>query len=507
MNVRINVQIKRFYLSEEDKIINNSVNKIMELFNIKPAEKSIDSVQNLPEDSVLVENIIKITTEVKVVTTLFFKNVENGVSSFSRENSAKLSSDNSAVISRLVKLNILNAMKSLTNYNPSSWGILRGIRPTKVVHRMMDAGLDCEETVNSLKTDYGIERSKAELITDIALRQRPFLLPSDQAKNTVSVYVGIPFCPTKCLYCSFPSYILPGPEKATWFLGALAKEIKAIQYIIKKLNLKVQTVYVGGGTPTSLNSSQFEEMLTYVKNALISSEVCEFTVEAGRPDSLDDDKIAVMRRLGVTRVSVNPQTMQEKTLKLIGRMHTARDIINLFEKIRQAGIPIINMDVIVGLPGENQSMIADTMRKISELQPDNLTIHTLAIKRGSLLKTNIMEHELPNEEVTQEMLSIATDFAFKMKMVPYYLYRQKYMSGNLENVGYSRPGAECLYNIQIMEERQTILGIGPAATTKIVNTNDWSLESFFNAKDLTTYVSKLDDCINTRFKLLERAFV
>jgi oxygen-independent coproporphyrinogen-3 oxidase len=506
-NARVIVKVNYYCLADDDDPIATAIGQVMELFGIQPNNPLFSCLEGLPVHTVLVNNRISQTKEQLSVTTDIYLKLTNGTTEvFSFKQIADLDNDEPSLIKRLVKLNVLTAMRQLSSPHAAPWGILRGIRPSKIVHRLIDKGLDKAATSQKLIMDYGIDIKKSELITDIAFRQRKFLLSPERAKHAVSVYVGIPYCPSKCLYCSFPSYVLPDSMQVERFLQGLNKEIRAIAALIKQYNLEVQTVYVGGGTPTSLGPTQFSDMLSQVHQALVTPATREFTVEAGRPDSVDEHKIATMQRLGVTRVSVNPQTMQEKTLKHIGRKHTTRDIINLFQKIRHAGIPVVNMDIIVGLPGEDEKSITDTMKQIYELRPDNLTIHTLALKKGSSLKANLIEYVLPNERLTQQMLDIATDFAVKMQMEPYYLYRQKYMNGNLENIGYSMPGKECLYNIQVMEERQTIFGIGPAATTKIVKPCNWTLENIFNAKDILTYINKVDHTLQVRCQLLAEAF-
>jgi oxygen-independent coproporphyrinogen III oxidase len=412
-----------------------------------------------------------------------------------------------AAARRLAQLNILALLMKLTGRTPGPWGILRGVRPGKLAHRFFDQGLPLDAVATRMQDYYGVTRAKAELIAGISLRQRPFLLSPEAAKKTVSIYIGIPFCPSRCLYCSFPGYVLPAHRAGVEpFLAALEKDIRAAAEEVAGYGLSVQTVYIGGGTPTSLAAADFERLLTVIRQAFISPVTREFTVEAGRPDTVEDAKIAAMCRAGVDRVSINPQTMQEKTLKLIGRRHTVHDIILVLEKIRSAKIPIVNMDIIVGLPGEDEGHLADTMDRIAGLAPDNLTVHTLAIKKGSLLKNGQEGFELPKEGVAARMLSIADGCARKLGMVPYYLYRQKYMADNLENVGYTLPGRECLYNIQTIEERQTIIGVGPAATTKAVRPGDWRLTSWYMPKDLRTYINHLDQFLDRRHQLLANLF-
>ncbi|MDR3592957.1 MAG: coproporphyrinogen dehydrogenase HemZ [Negativicutes bacterium] len=447
-----------------------------------------------------------IASPYQVVTVLEFSTAADGLQRWEEVSSiAPAGESRRDAARRLTQMNILALLQKLTGRIPTPWGILRGVRPGKLAHRFFDQGLPLTGVVARLQSDYAVTPAKAELIADIAQRQRTLLLSPAEAKKTVSVYIGIPFCPSRCLYCSFPAYLLPADRAALdSFLGALEEDISAAAEVISRYGLSVQTVYIGGGTPTSLPAADFERLLATVREAFFSCATREFTVEAGRPDTLDDAKIAAMRRAGVTRISVNPQTMQEKTLKLIGRRHSVHDIIVVLEKTRSAHIPVVNMDIIVGLPGEDEAQLADTMDQIAGLAPDNLTVHTLAIKKGSRLKDGRAGFELPREGAAARMLAIADGCARKLGMVPYYLYRQKYMADNLENIGYALPGRECLYNIQIIEERQTVIGIGPAAATKAVEPGDWRLTRSYMPKDLSTYINYLAKHLDRRGQLLAR---
>ncbi len=512
------MKIKCYILECDDHSLTNAVSEAMALFQLTASVCS-DSCKEadiqLPPDSVLVRNDFKTDSNaasVEVITEILFWRSIDTLDRIQKHRKAYLAGENPEKLGgRLVRLNILAIMSEITGYNPGPWGILRGVRPTKIVHRLLDKGLDQSTAISRMVTDYGVDKAKAGLITEIAIRQRSFLslLSSNITSRTVSIYIGIPYCPSRCSYCSFPAYVLPATDEINAFMTALKQDIAAAAELVAQYNLTVQNIYVGGGTPTSLPGDEFSLLLGLIRQTFISYATGEFTVEAGRPDSIDDNKIAAMRYFGVTRVSLNPQTMQQKTLKLIGRMHTVQDIIDMFQKLRNAAIPVINMDIIVGLPNEDEQDITNTMEHICLLKPDNLTIHTLALKKGSLLKAAALETQrymLPNEMSIGRMLQSASSYACKMQMNPYYLYRQKYMAGNLENVGYARPGTECLYNIQIMEERQTIIGIGPAAGTKAVDINTWRLQSCYNAKDVYTYIKNLHIYIEERQNLLTKLF-
>ena len=411
-----------------------------------------------------------------------------------------------AAVHRAIKRNIYAFFRACFAVPPAPWGILHGVRPTKIVHRWLRAGLSPEEVIRRLAEDYFCSTLKAELITEVAVRQLPFLAQSDVRR--VSIYVGIPFCLSRCLYCSFPSNLLPGREKIRAFMDVLARDLAAAAEDVRTLGLTVECIYIGGGTPTSLPNDFFAEMLKMVYNAFYGSHIAEFTVEAGRPDSMSAEKIAAMREYAVTRVSVNPQSMQEKTLERIGRHHSPADIVHMVHEIRAAMNVHINMDVILGLPGETAEDVARTMAAVTALAPDDITLHALALKRGSNLRLKMeTEHvELPSDSETLRMSEIAVRVVEEAGYRPYYLYRQGYMSGDLENVGYARAGAESIYNIQIMEERQTIIGIGGAATTKVLGVRSGRLHSVFHAKDLVTYLRDIDIYIEKRRALLRAEY-
>ena len=397
---------------------------------------------------------------------------------------------------RLVCCHVFRAMTRLTGNVPSEWGILVGVRPVKIARTYLEMGLSEEETITRLQTDYLMSANKATFITEVAIKERPFLVVE---ANHISIYIGIPFCPTHCLYCSFPSALLPKDHaQIESFLADLKREIMATAEMIKRYDLVVDTLYIGGGTPTSLSDEDFYNLLSFVREQIPLEAVKEFTVEAGRPDTITTKKIEAMCMHGVTRISLNPQTMQEKTLKRIGRNHTVRDIIEIFEQIRQSSIAVINMDIIIGLPGETVEDVRDTMAQIKRLAPDNITIHSLAIKRASPLKEKLIEYPLPSFGEAREMFRVAEEMAGEMGMKPYYLYRQRNIQGNLENVGYAKVGAESIYNIRMIEERQTIIGMGPSSTTKILFRDGKTFQNLLHPKNVAVYGEKLDEYLAER---------
>ena len=411
-----------------------------------------------------------------------------------------------AAVHRAIKRNVYAFFRTRFHMPPAPWGILHGVRPTKIVHRWLRDGISPEAVIARLQTDYECSAGKARLITAVAVRQLPFLAQNDMRR--VSIYVGIPFCLSRCLYCSFPSNLLPGREKIRAFMDVLARDLAAAAEDVRALGLTIESIYIGGGTPTSLPNDFFAEMLKMVYNAFYGSTIAEFTVEAGRPDSMSAEKIAAMKTYAVTRVSVNPQSMQEETLRRIGRNHSPEDIVRMVREIRAGMDAHINMDVILGLPGETAEDVGRTMAQVTALAPDDITLHALALKRGSNLRLKMeSEHvELPSDAETQRMSKAAVHAVEEAGYRPYYLYRQGYMSGDLENVGYARAGAESIYNIQIMEERQTIIGIGGAATTKVLGVRSGRMHSVFHAKDLVTYLRDIDIYIEKRRALLRAEY-
>lgn len=501
------MKISGYYLPVGDEDMAGAVADTAALFAI-PAAGILpdgDIAGLLPADNVLTRNTVTDGKGTTVITEVYFWREDGQIGCHTRRERAG-DEDAPAAVQRLVRLNLLALLRELTGRNPGPWGILRGVRPIKIVHRLLDSGIAAADAAAALTASYAVEPEKAQLLAAIAVRQRQFLHTGRNARRLVAVYVGIPYCPSRCLYCSFPANVLPADRNAVAaFLRTLEADIAAAAEILERNGLAAESVYIGGGTPTSLGEDDFSRLLGRVRTSFVSTATREFTVESGRPDSLTDGKVSAMAAAGVTRVSVNPQTMQEKTLKLIGRNHTVRDIIVMFRKIRAIGIPVVNMDVIAGLPGETAADMAATMEEIVRLAPDNLTVHTLAIKRGSRLADGQDGVELPGEAETAAMLAIAAAGADRIGLVPYYLYRQKFMTGNLENVGYARPGTESFYNIQIIEERQSVIGVGPAAATKAVRA-DHRLTSAYNPKDIATYIKNIDYYIRRREELIAALF-
>ena len=378
------------------------------------------------------------------------------------------------------------------------WGTLTGIRPTKIPMTMLEEGKGEEEILDYMKKTYFTSGIKARLSLDIAGRERK-LLSTLHYKDGCSLYIGIPFCPTTCLYCSFTSYPIAAWRKRVGeYLDALEKEIA---YTADTFRGKIlDTIYIGGGTPTTLEPCGLERLLQTVCRYFDMGGVQEFTVEAGRADSITAEKLRVLKKYGITRISVNPQTMKEETLRLIGRKHTVEQVKEAFAAAREEGFDNINMDIILGLPEETEEDVRHTVEEIGKLAPDSLTVHSLAIKRASALSQWIGKNGIHTLHNTDATMDIAAKAAEAMGMEPYYLYRQKNMSGNLENVGYAREGKYGIYNILMMEEVQTIVACGAGSVSKRVYP-DGRIERSENVKDVALYIQKIDEMIERKRKL------
>ncbi|MEG2700529.1 MAG: coproporphyrinogen dehydrogenase HemZ, partial [Hungatella sp.] len=353
-----------------------------------------------------------------------------------------------------------------------------------------------EEIAHYMKEKYLTGDDKIQLTIATAQHEKQLLSVFDY-HHGYSLYIGIPFCPTTCLYCSFTSYpISRWIGRTNLYLEALYKEMEAVAEAMRGKTL--DTVYFGGGTPTALPAEDLDALLTGLEMIFDLSEIRELTVEAGRPDSITGEKMAVLRKHHVTRISINPQTMKQETLDIIGRRHTVQDVKDCFHLARELGFDNINMDLIIGLPEETLDDVKRTMDEIRQLDPDSITVHSLAIKRAARLSTMKEHYEKMTFINTQEMIDLTAEYAADMGMEPYYLYRQKNMAGNFENVGYARPGKACLYNILIMEEKQTIAACGAGTTTKVAFPEENRLERIENVKDVDLYIQRIDEMIEKK---------
>ncbi|MCI1305247.1 MAG: coproporphyrinogen dehydrogenase HemZ [Lachnospiraceae bacterium] len=375
------------------------------------------------------------------------------------------------------------------------WGDLSGIRPVKLAEELLEGGADRSAAARKMTELYCVSEEKAALACGIAEREKRILsgLPLEEG---YSLYINIPFCPSICLYCTFGSNPIGQWERAVDpYLAALEKELLAIRDLAD--GKRLTSVYIGGGTPTSIRPDQMDRLLAFLGRTFPMEEPAEFTVEAGRPDTITEEMLGVLRDHHVTRISINPQTMNQKTLNLIGRRHRTEDIIRAFALARTAGFDNINMDMIVGLPGEGEAEVSRTLEAVRKLGPDGFTVHSLALKRAARLNLFRDVYAPISFENSGVIMDRAAETATAMGMEPYYLYRQKNMAGNFENVGYSRPGCECLYNILVMEEKQTVLGAGCGAASKFIR-KDGRVGRAADVKSLTEYLNRTDEMISRK---------
>ena len=391
-----------------------------------------------------------------------------------------------------------------------AWGMLTGVRPTKIAMKKLEEGWKPSQFVPWLMETCMVSREKAILSWMVANKEQEQLEPLDQ-ENGYRLYVGIPFCPSVCSYCSSSSGPISQWKKhVESYMDALCKELEFIGKASK--GKKLNTIYIGGGTPTSISAEQLDRLLTCIDENFSREHLLEYTVEAGRPDSITREKLEVIYKHHVTRISINPQTMQQKTLDLVGRKHTVEDVENIYQMAREIGFDNINMDLIAGLPEETPEDMQDTLSKIAALAPDSLTVHSLAIKRAAK-----MGQEKKNAvvgEYLSQMIQDASDAARDMGLVPYYLYRQKNIAGNFENVGYAKVDKAGIYNILIMEEKQSIVAAGAGATTKIVmkepveypagSGKKTHLVRIENVKAIDAYINRIDEMIERKGEWLWR---
>lgn len=401
-------------------------------------------------------------------------------------------------VQRIIKLSFYRAALQSGIEKPV-WGALTGIRPGKLLSNLLEAGMSDGAAMSKFQQDNDVSPQRAKLCLHTAhasLGCASKLLPND-----ICLYVGIPFCPTRCSYCSFVSQsVKRSMALIPDFLNALYLEIDATAKIINELGLRIISVYMGGGTPTTLTADQLDTLFDRLEQSFDLSAVMETTVEAGRPDTITRDKLKALERHNVTRISVNPQTMDDHVLEAIGRKHTAQDVLDALALVRQAGDFEVNMDLIAGLPCDSPEGFEKTLNAVLALSPENITVHTLSLKKGS----EIMLGDTPRPSAADvgAMLDYADAVLYSSGYLPYYLYRQKYMSGGFENVGWQRSGTENIYNICIMEELCSIISIGGGASTKLCLGNG-RIERFFDPKYPAEYIERIDKIIEDKQKIKE----
>ena len=395
-------------------------------------------------------------------------------------------------------------MELFDKKNKYKWGILIGVRPTKIIGRFLKMGLSYEEIDKILEKIYFVSDEKRKLLLDIVKRQEPYL-----DKETIGIYIGIAFCPTKCSYCSFPAYLLRGKyaERYDEYISSIYHEIREIGQLTQELNLKINTIYIGGGTPSILTAKEIDKLLKTVKENYNLDYLKEFTFEAGRIDTLDEEKLTIIKSYRINKISINPQSFNEKTLKLVNRYHDREQFDNVYKLAKNLGLEI-NMDLILGLPRETTEDILYTMEEISKYNMENLTIHNLAIKNASRLNKENYAHEdvLDYENIYEKIGNVTKNKG----LFPYYMYRQKNSFQWGENLGYSLNGSESIYNIEMIEENKTIIGIGAGAITKLIwfdeEKNRDNIKRLVNPKDPLVWMNELEDRLEQKKFEIKRIF-
>lgn len=400
-----------------------------------------------------------------------------------------------------IKRSLFRIIEEKFQLEAPPWGVLTGIRPSKIVHRMMDEALSEEDILKRLENFYLLEREKSLLLYELALRQRPFLLSKEETYKKMAIYISIPFCQSICSYCTFGSWHLEKHQQALApYLDKLFLELEGFLPLLEKYSIEIDKIYIGGGTPSIINERQLENLLKLLQSFIDFDQLLEFSFEAGRPDSLSLEKIRLLKEYGVNRISINPQIMSDKHLKKTGRNHTVEDIKRIYNLTRQEGIEIINMDLIMGLEDRQEEFIS-SLREIIAMGPENITLHSLAFKRKAKLELDSsLVGSLNHGETYKKSIEILREASY----LPYYLYKQKLTAGGQENIGFAKEGSFSPYNIQMIEERQTILAFGSGASSKLVYPESYKLKNVFSTKDIYAYGDKIEEINEIKRNFLEK---
>lgn len=421
------------------------------------------------------------------------------IGSFNKSETAvkKLTDDDNELVSAQLLYKLLCDFTGLTQ----PWGILTGVRPVKLLRRLAEGSSE-EQAVKKFEKDFFVSNEKIALSRETEHNERKILELSKP--ESFSLYVGIPFCPSRCSYCSFVMASIERAEKLIEpYTKLLCEEIKQTAEIANKLALRLETVYFGGGTPTTLSAEQLDTVLGTVNNSFDMSTCREFTVEAGRPDTIDIAKLFALKENKVDRISINPQTVNDEVLKTIGRKHTAQQFFDAFELARKCGFDNINTDLIAGLPTDTPESFKNSLDSIVRLNAECITVHTLCMKRASRLTTEGVTLDLQQARDAREMLAYTQNILGQNEYIPYYMYRQSRMVGNLENVGWSKKGFESLYNVYVMDETHTILACGSGGVTKLKRNNPDYLERIFNFKYPYEYIDRFDELIQRKSGIMQ----
>lgn len=421
------------------------------------------------------------------------------IGSFNKSETAvkRLTDDDNELVSAQLLYKLLCDFTGLTQ----PWGILTGVRPVKLLRRLAEESNE-EQAVKKFENDFFVSNEKIALSRETEHNERKILELSKP--ESFSLYVGIPFCPSRCSYCSFVMASIERAEKLIEpYTKLLCEEIKQTAEIANKLGLRLETVYFGGGTPTTLSAEQLDTVLRTVNKSFDMSTCREFTVEAGRPDTIDIAKLLALKENKVDRISINPQTVNDEVLKTIGRKHTAQQFFEAFELARKCGFDNINTDLIAGLPTDTPESFKNSLDSIVRLNAECITVHTLCMKRASRLTTEGVTLDLQQARDAREMLAYTQNILGQNEYIPYYMYRQSRMVGNLENVGWSKKGFESLYNVYVMDETHTILACGSGGVTKLKRNNPDYLERIFNFKYPYEYIDRFDELIQRKSGIMQ----
>lgn len=421
------------------------------------------------------------------------------IGSFNKSETAvkKLTDDDNELVSAQLLYKLLCDFTGLTQ----PWGILTGVRPVKLLRKLAEESNE-EQAVKKFLNDFFVSNEKIALSRETEHNERKILELS--RPESFSLYVGIPFCPSRCSYCSFVMASIERAKKLIEpYTKLLCEEIKRTAEIANKLGLRLETVYFGGGTPTTLSAEQLDTVLRTVNKSFDMSTCREFTVEAGRPDTIDSAKLFALKENKVDRISINPQTTNDEVLKTIGRKHTAQQFFDAFELARKCGFDNINTDLIAGLPTDTPESFKNSLDSIVKLNAECITVHTLCMKRASRLTTEGVTLDLQQARDAREMLAYTQNILGQNGYIPYYMYRQSRMVGNLENVGWSKRGFESLYNVYVMDETHTILACGSGGVTKLKRNNPDYLERIFNFKYPYEYIDRFDELIQRKSGIMQ----
>ena len=510
--IKVNIEINQNKLEEFVRVLlpenydilsENSKNDVEITVNFLKNEKNLnnENVENCGKDCGKLENIEKNNFEIIEVSTALIDNESKKILKKVSFSYKKINEEYSNQAEVMAKGSLMVLFDKKNEYK---WGTLIGVRPTKIVGRFLKMGLGYKEIDKILEKIYFVSDEKRKLLLDIVKRQEPYL-----DKETIGIYIGIAFCPTKCSYCSFPAYLLRGKyaERYDEYIQSIYREVSEIGKLTQKLNLKINTIYIGGGTPSILTAEEIDKLLKTVKKNYNLEHLKEFTFEAGRIDTLDEKKLAIIKSYGINKISINPQSFNEKTLKLVNRYHNREQFDNVYKLAKNLGLEI-NMDLILGLPRETTDDILYTMDEISKYNMENLTIHNLAIKNASRLNKENYAHKdvLDYEKIYEKIENVTKNKG----LFPYYMYRQKNSFQWGENLGYSLNGSESIYNIEMIEENKTIIGIGAGAITKLIwldeRKNRDNIKRLVNPKDPLVWMNELTERLEQKKVEIEKLF-